>query len=61
MAQKAPTLIFICDTCGVRASLDRTKRHWCEACRDSPVEMRCVKDRKALPLEVREKQSLSFG
>ena len=46
MAHKAPTLMFICDKCGVRKPLDKTKRHWCEHCGVSPVEMRCVRDRQ---------------
>ena len=26
------TTIFVCDTCGLRKKLDRTKEHWCTSC-----------------------------
>lgn len=26
------TEIFVCDTCGERKRLDRTKQHWCTHC-----------------------------
>ncbi|MDQ3546776.1 MAG: hypothetical protein M3429_09745 [Verrucomicrobiota bacterium] len=47
MGYKAPTLMFVCDRCGARKSLDKTKRHWCEECRSGSVEMRCTRDRRA--------------
>ena len=26
------TTVFVCDTCGEKKRLDRTKEHWCTAC-----------------------------
>jgi predicted RNA-binding Zn-ribbon protein involved in translation (DUF1610 family) len=46
MSYKAPTVMFVCDACGLRKPLDKTKRHWCEACGVFPIEMRCTRDRK---------------
>ncbi len=52
MASEAPTVMFICDTCGVRKPLDKTKRHWGEHCGPSPIEMRCVRDCKPPSLAI---------
>lgn len=46
MQYKAGTLMFVCDGCGLRKPLDKTKRHWCEVCGVPPIEMRCTRDRK---------------
>ena len=54
MAIKKTTLAFVCDTCGSRETLDKSQRHWCKICRDSPVEMRCVRDRKPTTLAERD-------
>lgn len=37
------TEIFVCDRCGQRKRLDRTKQHWCDACASKQeTEMRPV-------------------
>lgn len=37
------TEIFVCDRCGQRKRLDRTKQHWCDVCASKQeTEMRPV-------------------
>ena len=37
------TTVFICDTCGEKKKLDRTKEHWCTNCAGrKETEMRPV-------------------
>ena len=38
------TEIFVCDRCGERKRLDRTKQHWCPTCsKKQETEMRPVR------------------
>ena len=38
------TEVFVCDTCGERKRLDRTKQHWCGHCAGKrETEMRPVR------------------
>ncbi len=38
------TEVFVCDRCGERKRLDRSKQHWCEHCANKqPTEMRPVR------------------
>ena len=38
------TEVFVCDRCGSRKRLDRTKQHWCEFCaKKQETEMRPVR------------------
>ena len=47
--RKPQTEVFVCDHCGARKRLDKTKRHWCEDCtRGTPVEMRRARDKRVV-------------
>lgn len=48
--KKKQTDLFVCDNCGTRKRLERSKRHWCDNCtRGTPVEMRRAGDKRLVP------------
>ncbi len=41
------TEIFVCDNCGERKRLDRSKQHWCTVCAGKKeTELRPVSDKR---------------